>query len=781
MNPTQSPPAVVVDQLHSVARVARRAARHWRAGIAVLLVGMAATAAFAALGPKRYRSEAVLHYREGLQWSSGEGMSARRIGQRLKDSLLARAQLAKLVQDLGLHPELVQSGRLADAVEEMRLATTFRLTDGDAFVVSYTGRSPGEAQRVTKALTELLIGENARLRAEQAEVATAFLDAEKRRNELELAAKESEQLRFLAKHPEFAHDQATLGASLRAQRRARAETAPAATGDPALDALRREEQRLRRQIASPAPVAVADPALVAARDEAAAKLKAAERELADRSGRFTDEHPDVRAAAILVRDAKAAYERAAAAAASAQAAAEEPAPAAPLEQRLKEVEEEIAARPRHRGRQGGAHADGHDAAQRIVALETEWARLNREVTEARERFQQLDSRQFVAAMTASSLVSGQAAQIVVVDPAFLPAQPVGMALKRLMALGALLSLGLALGLAALLGAVDDRLYDREDVDRLELAPVLLDLPGSWTGAATAPGPAPPPSGRGARAPAARQTVEALQVASREPRVAGPVPAAGLPGATQLARRLSPVREAAVDTRLLHAAAPAATPDAVLVVRVPTERVDPRVAMVCAPDSPVAASFRVLGQRIAATERARTLVVTSPGVGEGKTTCAVDLALALAEDGRARVLLVEGNLDAPSVARTLGFEPPVCFRAQLEVPRCGRRPRWIVSESLTPWLHAAVVDPGEEGPRPRIDGAALGLCLEDLRRAGYDHVVVDGPRVLGSAEVNLLQEAADGILMVVRAGQTRARDLRKAVEQVGGGKLLGLALIGPAQR
>src|SRR5262249_3037523 len=92
-------------------------------------------------------------------------------------------------------------------------------SEGDGFVVSYTGNSRDEAKRVTAKLTDVLIGENTRLRAEQAEVARAFLDAEKKRNEDDLAAKEAEQLRFLAKHPEFAHEQSTIGVTLRATKK----------------------------------------------------------------------------------------------------------------------------------------------------------------------------------------------------------------------------------------------------------------------------------------------------------------------------------------------------------------------------------------------------------------------------------------------------------------------------------------------------------------------------------------------------------------------------------
>jgi capsular polysaccharide biosynthesis protein len=72
-------------------------------------------------------------------------------------------------------------------------------------------------------------------------------------------------------------------------------------------------------------------------------------------------------------------------------------------------------------------------------------------------------------------MSGQAAQIVVIDPAFVPTQPIGMSSKRMYVMGFLLALGLGLGLAMLCALLDDRVYDQVDVERLELAPVLIEV------------------------------------------------------------------------------------------------------------------------------------------------------------------------------------------------------------------------------------------------------------------------------------------------------------------
>jgi Mrp family chromosome partitioning ATPase len=198
-------------------------------------------------------------------------------------------------------------------------------------------------------------------------------------------------------------------------------------------------------------------------------------------------------------------------------------------------------------------------------------------------------------------------------------------------------------------------------------------------------------------------------------------------------------------------------------------------MLQAPDSPMAAGFRVLRHRLAGRTRGKAILVTSPSAGEGKTLCALNLALALGEGSGARVLLVEANFRAPSLSRLLGFDPPVCIGKQLEWFRARRVHAWDVAETLAPWLHTAIVARGAE-LRSITDGLALAAFVEDMRRAGYDHIVLDGPPALGSADVNVIEESVDGVLMVLRAGSTRTRDLRRSVEQIGRTKLLGVTLL-----
>jgi Mrp family chromosome partitioning ATPase len=203
--------------------------------------------------------------------------------------------------------------------------------------------------------------------------------------------------------------------------------------------------------------------------------------------------------------------------------------------------------------------------------------------------------------------------------------------------------------------------------------------------------------------------------------------------------------------------------------------DPSMIMLTAPDSMAAAEFRILRHRIADRGSPRVVLVTSPRSGEGKSWCAANLALAMAEGDRGHVLLLEANFRSPSVSSLLGIQPPISLEKQLEFYRAMRLHSWDVAETASPRLHAMTMASDVEDA-PALDGPSLAVCVADLGSAGYDRMIVDGPSILGSADANVVEENVDSILIVLHVGTSRLRDLRKAIEQIGAPKVLGVVLV-----
>jgi Mrp family chromosome partitioning ATPase len=206
-----------------------------------------------------------------------------------------------------------------------------------------------------------------------------------------------------------------------------------------------------------------------------------------------------------------------------------------------------------------------------------------------------------------------------------------------------------------------------------------------------------------------------------------------------------------------------------------ERPDPRLALVIDPDSERSAAFRVLRHHLLELGRPQVVIVTSPCAGEGKTTTALNLALALAECGRSKVLLADAHVRRPQIANALRLVPPWCFAEQLAAHRSQPMLPWSIVEIPQLWLHVAAINPRIEKTQ-LLDAPAFAIAMERLRLGGYDHIVIDAPPVVGSADVNLMADSADAVLFAVRAQVSTTRDLRKAIEQIGASKVAGTVLV-----
>lgn len=206
-------------------------------------------------------------------------------------------------------------------------------------------------------------------------------------------------------------------------------------------------------------------------------------------------------------------------------------------------------------------------------------------------------------------------------------------------------------------------------------------------------------------------------------------------------------------------------------------IDLRLILLREPDSARAAAFRVLRHRIEQSQDAldaSVLAVCAPRPRQGATTAAANLALALSECNRARVCLVEGNLRRPALAGLFRFKPPVCLADRLAQDREQPLSPWCVAE-ISQSLHVLAVREDAPG-QPLVNGPAFAAAVEAMRRAGYRHVIIDGPEVLGIADMNLIEEMVDGVLLVARAGESTSAELRQAATQLSNLKLRGLILL-----
>ncbi|MGV9194818.1 polysaccharide biosynthesis tyrosine autokinase [Microbacterium sp. MC2] len=171
-----------------------------------------------------------------------------------------------------------------------------------------------------------------------------------------------------------------------------------------------------------------------------------------------------------------------------------------------------------------------------------------------------------------------------------------------------------------------------------------------------------------------------------------------------------------------------------------------------------------------------IAVTSSVAGEGKTTTAINLALAYVESGH-RVLLIDADLRRPMVATVLGLENAVGITSVL-VESVG------VEEAL---IHSAdnldVLTAGENAPNPAelLASNRMRLLIEALR-SDYDLVVVDTAPVLSVSDATVISQYVDTMVAVVNARKTSKAQVERSISalEAVGANVAGFVLNNVAQ-
>jgi capsular exopolysaccharide synthesis family protein len=168
----------------------------------------------------------------------------------------------------------------------------------------------------------------------------------------------------------------------------------------------------------------------------------------------------------------------------------------------------------------------------------------------------------------------------------------------------------------------------------------------------------------------------------------------------------------------------------------------------------------------------SLLVTSARPAEGKTTTAYAVAINLARIGK-RVLLVDGDLRNPSMHRVVGTENE---RGMSNLLSGSADLAGVVQPTRQENLFFIPCGPLPPNPAELWGGDRLHQFLAETRN-NFDHVVVDGPPVLGFADSPMLAAAVSGVLFALESRGTRRGQARGALKrlQVGRAHLLGAVL------
>lgn len=194
-----------------------------------------------------------------------------------------------------------------------------------------------------------------------------------------------------------------------------------------------------------------------------------------------------------------------------------------------------------------------------------------------------------------------------------------------------------------------------------------------------------------------------------------------------------------------------------------------------PKSPVSEQFRTIRTNIqfsSIDQEVRTLMVTSPGPAEGKSTIAANMAVVFAQQGR-RVLLVDADMRKPTMHYTFNQLNTYGLTSVLTKEMTLVK---AVKETKEKDLFVLTSGPVPPNPAELLSSMAMERFFREAEEQ-FDMIVFDTPPLMAVTDAQILANKCDGTILVVSSGKTdkdqlvKAKDLLDSVQS----KLLGVVL------
>lgn len=202
--------------------------------------------------------------------------------------------------------------------------------------------------------------------------------------------------------------------------------------------------------------------------------------------------------------------------------------------------------------------------------------------------------------------------------------------------------------------------------------------------------------------------------------------------------------------------------------------------IAAPKSPVTEQFKTVRTNIkfAQTDKPiKSVVITSSGPSEGKSTLSSNLAVAFAQSGM-RTLLVDADMRRPVVHSTFVLENTRGLSTLLSVRRLSLQD--VTQDTEIPNLSVMTSGPKAPNPSELLSSQRMRRVIELLEQQ-YDFIIFDMPPLINVTDAQIISNQVDGVILSVKEGVTEKPLLTKAVNllrQVDA-NVLGTVYIGSA--
>jgi protein-tyrosine kinase len=198
------------------------------------------------------------------------------------------------------------------------------------------------------------------------------------------------------------------------------------------------------------------------------------------------------------------------------------------------------------------------------------------------------------------------------------------------------------------------------------------------------------------------------------------------------------------------------------------------------ESPASEQYKILREqvkRLRAESGIRSFSITSPVKRDGKTTVAVNLAAVLSLDYEEGVLLIDGDLRAPSIHRYFnapqspGLTDYLGSGSKINL-------KSVIQETFLPGLRILPSGKPSHLSSELLAKERMKQVMEDAwaEFPGH-HIIIDSPPILATPDPMVIARHVDGVLLVVRAGKTPRDYLTKALQTLNSNKVMGIVLNG----
>ncbi|UCC76842.1 MAG: CpsD/CapB family tyrosine-protein kinase [Anaerolineales bacterium] len=207
-----------------------------------------------------------------------------------------------------------------------------------------------------------------------------------------------------------------------------------------------------------------------------------------------------------------------------------------------------------------------------------------------------------------------------------------------------------------------------------------------------------------------------------------------------------------------------------------EKLSDLLVTISSPRSPMSEAYRTLRtnlQFVSLDKPLQTLMVTSPGPEEGKSTLLANLAVAMAQ-GEKKVILADCDLRRPSLHKLFGLMQKTGLTTMMLEDAAMSDPP--LQNTAVPGLQLLASGPLPPSPPDLLGSRRMDRVLDTLKERG-DIVLIDAPPVVGVSDAAILATKVDGVLLVVSAGQTKRESVQRSkvmLEKVNA-NLIGAAL------